>query len=101
MFTIHVSLFMQVHVLHCCGIGIVLQAYSPLGSPSRPSKTDTEPVVMEDPVIKEIAGRLDATPVQVSLALSHSEEKPYQGGVVMKGATSYIWFDLGLILLLV
>lgn len=52
-----------------CGIliiGIVLEAYSPLGNPTRPSKKDSEPVVMEDPMINEIAAKYSATPAQVS-----------------------------------
>jgi len=48
-------------------IGILLEAYSPLGNPNRPSKTDTDPVVLDDPVIKEIATKLDCTPAQVRL----------------------------------
>ena len=47
--------------------GIILEAYSPLGNPGRVSGTKaTEPVVMEDPVIKEIAERLNTSPAQVS-----------------------------------
>ena len=45
--------------------GIILEAYAPLGNPSRPSKKDTEPVVMDDPVIKEIAEKHGATAAQV------------------------------------
>ena len=53
-------------------LGIVVQAYSPLGNPSRPSKKDTEPVVMEDAVIQEIAAKHKASPAQVySILLMH------------------------------
>ena len=45
--------------------GIVFEAYSPLGNPGRPSKTDTEPVVMDNAVIKEVAVKHNATPAQV------------------------------------
>ena len=48
-------------------LGIMLEAYSPLGSPARPFKTDSDPIVMEDPVIKEIAEKLGVTVGQVSL----------------------------------
>ncbi len=47
-------------------LGIVFEAYAPIGSPSRPFKErDSEPVVMEDPVIKAVAEKHNATPAQV------------------------------------
>lgn len=51
----------------CSNHGIHLTAYSPLGSPDRPHgmKEDDEPVLLEDPAITRIAGRLGATPAQV------------------------------------
>ena len=50
--------------------GIVFEAYSPLGNPARPMKSDDEPADMDDPVIKEIAGKYNASPAQVSWCLS-------------------------------
>lgn len=52
---------------YCRDHGIVVTAYSPLGSPDRPPalRRDDEPVLLEDPVVAEIAGRIDATPAQV------------------------------------
>ena len=47
--------------------GIVFEAYAPIGSPSRPFKEDTEPVVMEDLVIKAVAEKHNATPAQVCM----------------------------------
>ena len=52
----------EAHPLHT---GIVMEAYSPLGSPARPWKGDAEPVVMEDPVVVELAEKYGATPGQV------------------------------------
>ncbi len=47
--------------------GIVMEAYSPLGNPGRSSANkDSDPVVMEDSIIREIAERLKASPAQVS-----------------------------------
>ena len=47
--------------------GIIFEAYAPIGSPGRFFKVDGEPDVMEDPIIKEIAGKHNATPAQVLL----------------------------------
>ena len=46
-------------------IGIAFECYAPLGSPSRMGIVPDEPVVMEDPVINEIAMKYNATPAQV------------------------------------
>lgn len=47
--------------------GILITAYSPLGSPDRPARVldETDPILMEDPVLKEIAGRVGYTPAEV------------------------------------
>ena len=45
--------------------GILMEAYAPLGSPKRWNADSTDPVVMEDPIIKEIATKKGATPAQV------------------------------------
>ena len=45
--------------------GIVLEAYSPLGNPGRPEVGATDPVVLEDAVVKEIATKHGATVAQV------------------------------------
>ena len=58
----------------------MFEAYAPIGSPSRPFKEDSEPIVMEDPVIKEIAEKHNATPAQVDLythKLSSLFPRPY------------------------
>ena len=48
--------------------GMLLMAYSPLGSPARPPDMNnpSDPIVMEDPVIKEVAAKHSATVAQVS-----------------------------------
>lgn len=54
----------------CRGLGVQVTAYSPLGSRDRPEgmKESGEPVLLEDPTVREIAARHDATPAQVVLA---------------------------------
>ena len=46
-------------------IGIVLEAYSPLGNPGNPFLGGKEPKMLEDPVIKEIARKNAASIAQV------------------------------------
>lgn len=48
-------------------LGIVFEAYSPLGNPGRPTKGDDDPSVLEDPVINEIATKHNVGPAQVSI----------------------------------
>ena len=45
-------------------------AYSPLGSPDRPDsmKAEAEPVLLEEPVVRDVAARNQATPGQVLIA---------------------------------
>lgn len=42
-----------------------MEAYAPLGSPARPGVKDEEPVVMNDPVILDIAQKRNMSPGQV------------------------------------
>ena len=57
-------------------IGIVLEAYAPLGSPKRFGISPDEPVVLEDTVVKQIASKHGATPAQVN-AVSLLAQKFY------------------------
>lgn len=51
----------------CQDAGIILTAYSPLGSGDRPAdlKDENEPILLEDPVIQEIAKQKGCTVAQV------------------------------------
>ena len=59
------SLYIKL-ILHSSHTGILIEAYAPLGSPARRGVEATDPVVMDDPTIKEIASKKVATPAQVS-----------------------------------
>lgn len=54
----------------CEEAGIVVTAYSPLGSRDRPErlKEEGEPILLEEPVIEDIAEKRGATPAQVLIA---------------------------------
>jgi alcohol dehydrogenase (NADP+) len=53
----------------CREAGLVMTAYSPLGSPDRPDRVrkESDPVVLADPLIGGIAARHGVTPAQVAL----------------------------------
>lgn len=50
--------------------GILLSAYSPLGSPARQNSSDSDPVLLEDPRVVQIAEKHNSTPAQVLIAWS-------------------------------
>lgn len=61
----------QRELLDYCGEhGVHVTAYSPLGSPDRPDsmKAEAEPVLLEEPVVRDVAARNQATPGQVLIA---------------------------------
>jgi diketogulonate reductase-like aldo/keto reductase len=53
---------------YCDSKGILIEAYAPLGSPARRGVEATDPVVMDDPTIKEIASIKGATPAQICIS---------------------------------
>ncbi|XP_043941850.1 aldo-keto reductase family 1 member A1 isoform X2 [Protopterus annectens] len=52
---------------HCKDRGIVLTAYSPLGSPDRMWKHPDEPILLEEPGIKKLAEKYKKSPAQILL----------------------------------
>ncbi|KAJ8277883.1 hypothetical protein GJAV_G00081240 [Gymnothorax javanicus] len=60
--------FAQVELLeHCRQRGLVMTAYSPLGSPDRAWKHPDEPVLLDEPVIAALAQKYGRSPAQIIL----------------------------------
>ncbi|XP_018525310.1 aldo-keto reductase family 1 member A1-B isoform X2 [Lates calcarifer] len=58
----------QVELLaHCRDRGLVLTAYSPLGSPDRAWKHPDEPVLLQEPMVISLAEKYKKTPAQIIL----------------------------------
>ncbi|KAI6659329.1 Aldose reductase-like [Oopsacas minuta] len=54
---------------------ILMQSYSPLGSPQRSSTAAEDPTVLSDPVVKRIADTHNATPAQICIAFLLRDNK--------------------------
>ncbi|XP_060132939.1 aldo-keto reductase family 1 member A1 isoform X1 [Zootoca vivipara] len=54
-------------IAHCHQKGLVVTAYSPLGSPDRMWKHPDEPVLLEEPGIKKLAEKYSKSPAQILL----------------------------------
>ncbi|KAF0042503.1 hypothetical protein F2P81_006035 [Scophthalmus maximus] len=58
----------QIELLaHCRDRGLVMTAYSPLGSPDRAWKHPDEPVVLQEPLITSLAEKYKKSPAQIIL----------------------------------
>lgn len=63
----HPYLAQEPLLAHCQKHGLVLTAYSPLGSADRAWKHPEEPVLMQDPAIHNLAAKYNKSPAQVLL----------------------------------
>ena len=52
---------------HCRNRGLIVTAYSPLGSPDRAWKHPDEPVLLQEPVIVSLAEKYKKSPAQIIL----------------------------------
>lgn len=68
----------QVELLaHCRDRGLVMTAYSPLGSPDRAWKHPDEPVLLQEPVIASLAEKYNKSLAQIVLRWFHSQMNWY------------------------
>lgn len=61
----------------CKQHGITFTAYGPLGSPERPNVNPNDPVLLQEPKLKEIAEKHNKTPAQASASVWYCTLFPY------------------------
>lgn len=54
-------------IAHCRAHGLVVTGYSPLGSPDRSWRSAKDPVLLEEPIILEMAKRYGKSEAQILL----------------------------------
>ncbi|KAK7574431.1 hypothetical protein V9T40_011622 [Parthenolecanium corni] len=52
---------------YCEGKGILITAYSPLGTPDRPNASKDDPVLLQDPLILQLAEKYKKTSAQIAI----------------------------------
>jgi diketogulonate reductase-like aldo/keto reductase len=64
------------HIAIAIALGFVLQAHSPLGTPTRPPHYNdpSDPTVMEDPVVLDIAKKHSVHPALVSIYMDACDQ---------------------------